>query len=183
MNYYLVWILVKSRTEGQTDRQKQSDACEPTVHMHRCAPIFTFPVTFWKFYRLHVWEKSISTILPKSHKKLFKTTDFSKGWSVTGNTNIFSLQLPEGFDISPQIFFYWQHRMVQQIRSRLPSRFIFILNWPIPGAMKRRSPLTWLQWFFAFFCSYDSCIHVVEVVHWGILLVRQDSHCFTSTLL
>ncbi len=33
VNFFLVWILVKS----QTDRQTQSNAYEPTVHTHRCA--------------------------------------------------------------------------------------------------------------------------------------------------
>ncbi len=37
MNYFLVWILVKWQTSRQTDIQTESDAYEPTVHMHRCA--------------------------------------------------------------------------------------------------------------------------------------------------
>ncbi len=37
MNYSLVWILVESQTDRQTDGQTESDAHEPTVHKHRCA--------------------------------------------------------------------------------------------------------------------------------------------------
>ncbi len=37
MNYFLIWILVKSKTDRRTDGRMQSDAYEPTVHMHRCA--------------------------------------------------------------------------------------------------------------------------------------------------
>ncbi len=46
MNYFLVLSFGQVTSDGRTDGRTESDAYEPTVHMHRCAQKCPFTESF-----------------------------------------------------------------------------------------------------------------------------------------
>ncbi len=64
MNFFLVWIIVKLHTDGQTE----SDAYEPTVHKRRWAQkVFQFPTYEWRQKIVHT--PNLQQKLPEKWKQ------------------------------------------------------------------------------------------------------------------